>query len=165
VSKGSIYQYFENKDEIVRAAARSTAERSATVVKAVLETIAMEPPTQMLDQSIDYLIDFTTSQGRLIQYLIGRPSVARGIRGDVDLSTVMLTMTTLHIRQYRDHYRADLDATTIAWMFINSSIMTTLGYIESDEPIPIEQLRSALKHCARGLLKSESEFTKPQADV
>ncbi|WP_234809122.1 TetR/AcrR family transcriptional regulator [Mycobacteroides saopaulense] len=152
ISKGSIYQYFGTKDDIIMAAIRDAAERQLPAIRSALTTHALAPPHQMIDAAIDILIEFTTQNAATIRYLRKNPEFAREVEASSSMPVLMQTMVTLHVRQYRDQYCADLEPETIAWLFINSAIATTTAYFETGAPVDLEQLRTGLKRTASGLL-------------
>ncbi|MGV0773816.1 hypothetical protein [Mycobacterium syngnathidarum] len=61
-------------------------------------------------------------------------------------------MTTLHMAHFRDQYRNELSPRALAWLFSNMAVATTTRYIESDDPIQLDELRSGLKFASAGLL-------------
>jgi hypothetical protein len=46
---------------------------------------------------------------------------------------------------YRSHYRDELSTSALAWLLFNIAVATTLRYIESDDPIRLDELRAGLK--------------------
>lgn len=152
VSKGSIYQYFRVKDDIIVAAMRDTTDRLTPRLRTELSQIALLPPAEMIDSAIDLLIGFSSEHAAMIQYLAKHPDYSHEMERGSDLPMLMRTMVTMHVRQYRRHYRGGLDAENIAWMFINSAIATTMLYFESGRPMEIAQFREGLTQIARGLL-------------
>ncbi|QCH26016.1 TetR/AcrR family transcriptional regulator [Mycobacteroides salmoniphilum] len=155
ISKGSIYQYFHTKDDIIMAAIRDAAERQLPGVRSALAANALAPPHQMIDSAIDMLIAFTTDNAPTLRYLNENPEFAREVEASSNMPVLMQTMMTLHVQQYRDQYHADLEPETIAWLFINSAITTTLMFFQTDRsPIDLQQLRMGLKRMAYGLLTS-----------
>lgn len=156
ISKGSIYQYFRTKDDIIMAAIRDAAERQLPTVRSALAANALAPPRQMIDSAIDMLIAFTTENAAVLRYLSKNPEFAREVEASSNMPVLMQTMMTLHVQQYREEYHADLESETIAWLFINSAITTTLFFFESGTPVDLEQLRRGLKRTASGLLVEAS---------
>ncbi|WP_078293054.1 TetR/AcrR family transcriptional regulator [Mycobacterium sp. D16R24] len=155
ISKGSIYQYFHTKDDIIMAAIRDAAERQLPGVRSALAANALAPPPQMIDAAIDMLIAFTTDNAPTLRYLNENPEFAREVEASSNMPVLMQTMMTLHVQQYRDQYHADLEPETITWLFINSAITTTLMIFQTDRsPIDLQQLRMGLKRMAYGLLTS-----------
>ena len=155
IGKGSIYQYFSTKDDIIMAAIRDAADRQLPCVRSALAANALAPPQQMMDSAIDMLIAFTTDNAPTLRYLNENPGFAREVEASSNMPVLMQTMMTLHVQQYRDQYHADLEAETIAWLFINSAITTTLMFFQTDRsPIDLQQLRVGLKRMAYGLLTS-----------
>lgn len=155
IGKGSIYQYFSTKDDIIMAAIRDAADRQLPSVRSALAANALAPPQQMMDSAIDMLIAFTTDNAPTLRYLNENPEFAREVEASSNMPVLMQTMMTLHVQQYRDQYHADLEAETIAWLFINSAITTTLMFFQTDRsPIDLQQLRVGLKRMAYGLLTS-----------
>ena len=155
IGKGSIYQYFSTKDDIIMAAIRDAADRQLPGVRSALAANALAPPQQMMDSAIDMLIAFTTDNAPTLRYLNENPEFAREVEASSNMPVLMQTMMTLHVQQYRDQYHADLEAETIAWVFINSAITTTLMFFQTDRsPIDLQQLRVGLKRMAYGLLTS-----------
>ena len=155
IGKGSIYQYFSTKDDIIMAAIRDAADRQLPGVRSALAATALAPPQQMMDSAIDMLIAFTTDNAPTLRYLNENPEFAREVEASSNMPVLMQTMMTLHVQQYRDQYHADLEAETIAWLFINSAITTTLMFFQTDRsPIDLQQLRVGLKRMAYGLLTS-----------
>lgn len=152
ISKGSIYQYFHTKDDIIMAAIRDAAARQMSSVRTELARIALDPPHQMIDSAIDILITFTTDNAAIVGYLAKHPDFSRELEASSNMSTLMHTMVTLHVHQYRDHYCVGLEPDTIAWLFINSAVATTLLYFDSAGPIDLDQFRVGLKRMANGLL-------------
>ena len=61
-------------------------------------------------------------------------------------------MSTLHMNHYREQYRNELTPKALAWLFFNMAVATTMRYIEADDPIRLEELRSGLKFASSGLL-------------
>lgn len=154
ISKGSIYQYFRTKDDIIMAAIRDVADRQFPAIRAALAAHALDPPHQMIDFAIDILIGFTTENAATLRYLRKNPEFAREVEASSSMPVLMQTMVTLHVQHYRDRYHADLEPETIAWLFINSAIATTSLYFETGAPVDLEQLRTGLKRTALGLLKN-----------
>lgn len=152
ISKGSIYQYFRTKDDIIMAAVRDATNRQLPQIRTALSAIALSPPRQMMDSAIDMLIAFTTENAPVLRYLAKNPDFAREVEASSNMQVLMQTMVTLHVEQYRDHYVGDLESESIAWLFINTAISTTLLYFESGAPIDREQLRTGLKRTVSGLL-------------
>lgn len=152
VSKGSIYQYFANKEEIIDAAVEMIAVEEAPAIENMLRTITLDQPETAMDAAIDMLIDFTLTNRRLIRYLAERPAHVRGFESASGLSATLLAMSTLHVSHYRDHYRDELSPRGLAWLFFNMAVATTTRYIEADDPIPLEELRRGLKFASAGLL-------------
>ena len=153
VSKGSIYQYFANKGEIMSAAIETIAAEQAPAIENMLRTITLEPPEAAMDAAMDMLIDFTRANRRLIRYIAQRPEHVRKFEAVSGLSATILAMSTLHMSTYRDRYRHELSPRTLAWLFFNMAEATTMRYIESDDPIPLGELRSGLKFASAGLLE------------
>lgn len=152
ISKGSIYQYFRTKEDIITAAIRDIADRQTPAIRSTLAQIALLPPQQMIDSSIDILIAFSTDNTAMIHYFAKHPDFSREVEASSDMPMLMQTMVSMHVQQYRDQYRADLEPENIAWLFINSAIATTLLYFETGQPIDIGQFRAGLKRMAYGLL-------------
>lgn len=152
VSKGSIYQYFANKEEIVNAAIEKLAAEQAPAIEELLRSVTMAEPETAMESSIDILIDFTIANRRLIRYLAERPDHVRTFDNISGLNATLLAMATLHMGHYRDRYRDDLSARALAWLFYNMAVATTLRYIESDDPISLDELRRGLKFASTGLL-------------
>ncbi len=152
IGKGSIYQYFRTKDDIIVAAIQDTARSQTPTLRAALSQIALLPPEQMIDSSIDILVSFSTDNAAMIRYLATHPDVSQEVEANSDMSVLMQTMVTMHVQQYRDRYRGDLAPENIAWLFINSAIATTLVYFETAPSIDLEQFRTGLKYMAHGLL-------------
>ena len=152
IGKGSIYQYFRTKDDIIVAAIQDTARSQTPTLRTALSQIALMPPEQMIDSSIDILVSFSTDNAAMIRYLATRPDISQEVEANSDMSVLMQTMVTMHVQQYRDRYRSDLAPENIAWLFINSAIATTLVYFETAPSIDLEQFRTGLKYMAHGLL-------------
>ncbi|MDG4666719.1 TetR/AcrR family transcriptional regulator [Mycobacterium sp. 236(2023)] len=152
ISKGSIYQYFTNKEEIVNAAIERLAAQQAPAIEDMLRSVTLDAPEIAMQSSIDILIDFTIANRRLIRYLAERPDHVRTFENISGLNATLLAMATLHMGHYRDQYRDELSARALAWLFFNMAVATTLRYIESDDPISLDELRSGLKFASMGLL-------------
>lgn len=152
ISKGSIYQYFSNKDEIINAAIELLATRQAPAIEEMLRSVTMNEPEAAMESSIDILIDFTIANRRLIRYLAERPDHVRTFDNVSGLNATLLAMATLHMGYYRDQYRNELSPRALAWLFFNMAVATTLRYIESDDPISLDELRRGLKFASSGLL-------------
>lgn len=152
VSKGSIYQYFANKEQMINAAIEQLAAAQAPAIEAMLRTITLDQPESAMESSIDILIDFTIANRRLIRYLAERPDHVRTFDNVSGLNATLLAMATLHMNHYRNQYRDELSPSALAWLFFNMAVATTLRYIESDDPIRLEELRAGLKFASAGLL-------------
>lgn len=152
VSKGSIYQYFADKDEIINAAIEQLAAQQAPVIEEMLRSVTLDQPETAMQSSIDILIDVTIANRRLIRYLAERPDCTKTFENISGLNATLLAMATLHMGHYRDQYRHELSPRALAWLFFNMAVSTTLRYIESDDPISLEELRSGLKFASAGLL-------------
>jgi AcrR family transcriptional regulator len=153
LSKGSIYQYFTNKEEIILAAIELIAAEEAPAIESMLRTITLDPPEAAMASSIDMLIEFTITNRRLIRYVAERPTHARTFENVSGLTATLLAMSTLHMSTYRDQYRHELSPRSLAWLFFNMAVATTTRYIETDDPIPLDELRSGLKFASAGLLE------------
>jgi AcrR family transcriptional regulator len=152
ISKGSIYQYFSNKEEIVNAAIEQLAAKQAPAIEDMLRSVTMHQPETAMEASIDILIEFTLANRKLIRYLAERPDHVRTFDNVSGLNATLLAMATLHMGHYRDQYRNELSPRALAWLFFNMAVATTLRYIESDDPISLDELRSGLKFASTGLL-------------
>ncbi len=152
ISKGSIYQYFSNKEEIIDAAVERLAAEQAPAIEEMLRSVTMHEPAAAMQDSIDILIEFTLANRTLIRYMAHRPDHVRAFDIVSGLNATLLAMTTLHMGHYRDQYRNELSPHALAWLFFNMAVATTLRYIESDDPISLEELRSGLKFASSGLL-------------
>lgn len=152
ISKGSIYQYFADKDEIIEAAIEHLAAEQAPVVEEMLRTVTLDEPAAAMAASIDILIDLTIANRSLIRYLAERPDHVRTFENISGLNATLVAMSTLHMNHYRDQYRDELTPRALAWFFFNMAVATTLRYIEADDPIRLEELRSGLKFASSGLL-------------
>lgn len=152
VSKGSIYQYFTDKEEIINAAIERLAAQQAPAIEDMLRSVTLDQPETAMESSIDILIDFTIANRRLIRYLAERPDHVRTFENISGLNATLLAMATLHMGHYRDHYRHELSPRALAWLFFNMAVATTMRYIEADDPISLEELRSGLKFASTGLL-------------
>ncbi|MGE2729616.1 TetR/AcrR family transcriptional regulator [Mycolicibacterium vaccae] len=160
VSKGSIYQYFHDKDEIIHAAIEQLAAEQAPVIERVLRSVTLDEPESAMESSIDILIDYTIANRRLIRYLAERPDYTRTFDNISGLHATLLAMTTLHMSHYRQHYRDELSPSALAWLFFNMAVATTMRYIESDDPIRLDELRAGLKFASRGLLAGADDGAK-----
>lgn len=156
ISKGSIYQYFANKDQMIKAAIEQLAAEQAPAIEDMLRAVTLERPEQAMEASIDILIDFTIANRRLIRYLAERPDHVRTFDNISGLNATLLAMSTLHMNHYRSQYRNELSPSALAWLFFNMAVATTLRYIESDDPIRLEDLRAGLKFASAGLLVGNS---------
>ncbi len=156
VSKGSIYQYFANKDEIIEAAVKLLAVEEAPAIEDMLRTIVLTEPATGQSAAIDMLIDYTIRHRKIIRYVAEHPEQARAFDDVSGLQSTLLTMGTLHTSHYRDRWRDELPPRSHAWLFFNMAVATTLRYLEADDPIPLEDLRIGLKLAAGGLLKPTS---------
>lgn len=152
VSKGSLYQYFANKEELIHAAIEQLAAEQAPLIEDMLRSVTMEQPQEAMQASIDILIDFTIANRKLIRYVADRPDYARTLENASGLNATLLALTTLHMAHYRDQYRHELSPRALAWLFFNMAVATTTRYIESDDPIQLDELRSGLKFASAGLL-------------
>lgn len=152
VSKGSIYQYFANKEELIHAAIEQLAAEQAPLIEDILRSVTLEQPQDAMQASIDILIDFTIANRKLIRYVADRPDYARTLENASGLNATLLAMTTLHMAHYRDQYRHELSPRALAWLFFNMAVATTTRYIESEDPIQLDELRSGLKFASAGLL-------------
>lgn len=152
VSKGSIYQYFSDKEQMINAAIEQLAAEQAPAIEEMLRAITLDRPESAMESSIDILIDFTIANRRLIRYLAERPDHIRTFDKISGLNATLLAMTTLHMSHYRSQYRDELSPSALAWLFFNMAVATTLRYIESDDPIRLEELRAGLKFASAGLL-------------
>ncbi len=155
VSKGSIYQYFADKDEIIDAAVKVLAVEEGPAIEEMLRTVAMAEPEAGMHASIDILIDYTIKNRKVIRYFAEHPGHVRTFDNNSGLPAALLAMGTLHTSHYRDRYRSELEPRSLAWLFFNMAVATTLRYIEADDPIPLEDLRAGLKFAADGLLARE----------
>lgn len=152
ISKGSIYQYFANKDELIAAAIEQLAAQQAPVIEDMLRSVTLQEPQTAMQSSIDILIDFTIANRKLIHYLAIRPDHVRTFDSVSGLNATLLAMSTLHMSHYREQYRHELSPRALAWLFFNMAVATTMRYIESDDPISLDELRSGLKFASDGLL-------------
>lgn len=152
VSKGSIYQYFANKEELIHAAIEQLAAEQAPLIEDMLRSVTLEQPQDAMQASIDILINFTIANRKLIRYVADRPDYARTLENASGLNATLLAMTTLHMAHYRDQYRHELSPRALAWLFFNMAVATTTRYIESEDPIQLDELRSGLKFASAGLL-------------
>ncbi len=152
ISKGSIYQYFANKDQMIHAAIEQLAAEQAPAIEEMLRAITLDRPESAMESSIDILIEFTIANRRLIRYLAERPDHVRTFDNISGLNATLLAMTTLHMNHYRSQYRDELSPSALAWLFFNMAVATTLRYIESDDPISLDELRAGLKFASAGLL-------------
>jgi len=152
VSKGSIYQYFSNKEEIIDAAIRVIAVEEAPAIEDMLRAVTLAEPVPGLQTAIDILVDYTIKNRKVIRYVAERPEHVRTFDNVSGLPATLLAMGTLHFSHYRDQYRSEVPPRSLAWLFFTMATATTLRYIESDDPIPLEDLRTGLKFAAEGLL-------------
>jgi AcrR family transcriptional regulator len=157
ISKGSIYQYFTDKQEIIDAAIEHLAALQAPAVEEMLRTITMDEPEAAMAASIDILIDFTIANRSLIRYLAQRPDHVRTFENISGLNATLVALSTLHMNHYHEQYRDELTPKALAWLFFNMAVATTLRYVESEDvgadgPIRLEELRSGLKFASSGLL-------------
>lgn len=152
ISKGSIYQYFSDKHDILDAAVERLAAEQAPAVEEMLRTVTLDQPAAAMAASIDILIDLTIANRSLIRYLAERPHHVRTIENISGLNATLVAMSTLHMNHYRDQYRDELTPKALAWLFFNMAVATTLRYIEADDPIRLDELRSGLKFASSGLL-------------
>lgn len=157
IGKGSIYQYFRTKDDIIVAAIQDTTQRQQPTIREALSQIALLPPRQMIDSSIDILVSFSAENASTIHYLAKHPDFSEEVEAKSDMPMLMQTMVTMHVKQYRDQYRSDLEPDNIAWLFINSAIATTLHYFETGRPLDVEQFQRGLKAMAFGLLAPDQD--------
>lgn len=156
VSKGSIYQYFADKDQIIDAAIKVIAVEEAPAIEDMLRAITLAEPAAGMQAAIDLLVDHTVKHRKIIRYLAERPAHFRTFDDISGLPATLLTMGTLHTSHYREQYRSELAPRSLAWLFFNMAVATTLRYIEADDPIPLEDLRIGLKFAAEGLLARQS---------
>jgi AcrR family transcriptional regulator len=152
ISKGSIYQYFANKDQMINAAIEQLAAEQAPAIEDMLRATTLDRPESAMESSIDILIDYTIANRRLIRYLAERPDHVRTFESVSGLNATLLAMTRLHMNHYRSHYRSELSTSALAWLFFNMAVATTMRYIESDDPIRLDELRAGLKFASAGLL-------------
>lgn len=81
-----------------------------------------------------------------------RPDHVRTFENISGLNATLVAMSTLHMSHYREQYRDELTPKALAWLFFNMAVATTLRYIEADDPIRLDELRSGLKFASSGLL-------------
>ncbi|WP_319430901.1 TetR/AcrR family transcriptional regulator [Mycobacterium sp. RTGN5] len=159
ISKGSIYQYFANKDQMINAAIEQLAAQQAPAIEEMLRATTLDRPESAMESSIDILIDYTIANRRLIRYLAERPDHVRTFESVSGLNATLLAMTRLHMNHYRSQYRSELSTSALAWLFFNMAVATTMRYIESDDPIRLDELRAGLKFASAGLLVGGREQT------
>lgn len=152
ISKGSIYQYFANKEQMIDAAIEQLAAEEAPAIENMLRAITLDRPESAMEASIDILIDYTIANRRLIRYLAERPDHVRTFESISGLNATLLAMTTLHMDHYRSQYRDELSPSALAWLYFNMAVATTMRYIEADDPIRLDELRAGLKFASAGLL-------------
>ena len=157
ISKGSIYQYFANKEQMINAAIEQLAAEQAPMIEDMLRANTLDRPESAMESSIDILIDYTIANRRLIRYLAERPEHMRTLENVSGLNATLLAMTKLHMTHYRSHYRDELSTSALAWLFFNMAVATTMRYIESDDPIRLDELRAGLKFASAGLLAGGRE--------
>jgi AcrR family transcriptional regulator len=154
VSKGSIYQYFANKEEIVTAAVEFLAAKEAPVIENLLQAITLDPSEAMMASVIDVLTDYIVSNRQLFRFLSKHPEHARIFEQSLGVSATLRAIYSAHASQHRDRHRNTLSPKSIAWLFHNMAAATTARYLAADDPIPLEDLRNGLKLAAAGLLAS-----------
>jgi AcrR family transcriptional regulator len=152
VSKGSIYQYFANKEEIITAAVELLAAKDAPVIENLLQATTLDPPEAMMASVIDILTDYTISNRQLFRFLSKQPEYARTFEQLSGVPATLRAISSAHASQHRDRYRSGLSPNSIAWLFHNMATATTTRYLAAEEPIPLEDLRNGLKFAAAGLL-------------
>lgn len=157
ISKGSIYQYFANKDQMINAAIELLAAEQAPAIEEMLRANTLERPESAMESSIDMLIDFTIANRRLIRYIAEHPEHVRTFENVSGLNATLLAMTRLHMTHYRSQYRDELSTSALAWLFFNMAVATTMRYIESDDPISLDELRAGLKFASAGLLNGRRD--------
>ena len=110
VSKGSIYQYFSDKDAIIEAAVQALAVEEAPAIEEMLRTITLTEPATGQPAAIDMLIEYTLKNRKIIRYVAEHPDQARTFDNISGLQATLLTMGTLHMSHYREQYRDELAA-------------------------------------------------------
>jgi AcrR family transcriptional regulator len=144
ISKGSLYQYFPDKNAIVVAVLNRFCERMGVRMVEMLEPDLALPPLDLLHISIAAMIDIEITHLPLLRVIVEQvPSV--GVLDALEEQLQRLKdFCAAWLESNRAQFRADLDPISTSWLMVETAAQLSFRYVSRDTPFTQEQFVAML---------------------
>ncbi|MET7770539.1 TetR/AcrR family transcriptional regulator [Nocardia sp. NPDC005366] len=144
ISKGSLYQYFPDKNAIVVAVLNRFCEQMGVRMVEMLEPSLDLPPLEVLHISVTAMIDIEITHLPLLRVIVEQvPSV--GVLDALEEQLQRLKdICSAWLEANRAQLRPDLDTTSASWLMVETAAQLSFRYVSRNTPFTREQFVAML---------------------
>lgn len=144
ISKGSLYQYFPDKNAIVVAVLNRFCEEMGVRLVEMLEPNLALPPLEVLHISVTAMIDIEITHLPLLRVIVEQvPSV--GVLDALEEQLQRLKdICAAWLEANRAQFRTDLDTASASWLMVETAAQLSFRYVSRSTPFTQEQFVAML---------------------
>ena len=132
VSIGSLYQYFSNKDELVRAVIEKHSERVLLLLRHTLMDLNQVPIQKAIQSFVEAVIEMHSVDPELHRFCV-QHAFTHGMDHILDIRRVAIELVAAYLEQYREHLLPN-DLRMAASILVGSVDTLVHGAILQKEP-------------------------------
>lgn len=164
IGRGTLYQYFANKQAVLTAILRETLDRARTLMLKQSRSITYPPPeqvtraaaitasTRQLRRVLEIVFDDADTLRILLREAVGLDAAVEAILAEIDDALIAIVEHDLRLAHASGYVR-DLDARAAATMIVGSVEKLGLAALRSDAHVDLDKLaREATMFHAIGVL-------------
>ncbi len=145
ISKGSLYQYFPDKDAVVLAVLRRLADAVAADVLGRFADASDLAPRQALEFAVSTMLDVEQANRALLRVVMEEMPRLDGFDKMRELIDTLVGVADEYLRAHRDQLRDDVDVETASWLIVETALRVSFQYVlAAKPPMPQAQFTSAL---------------------
>ncbi len=151
IGRGTLYQYFANKQAVLTAILRETLERVRALMLRQSRSIMYPPPEQVtreqaiavssrqLRRVLEVVFDDADTLRILLREAVGLDAQVESILAEIDDALIAIVEHDLRLAHASGYVR-DLDARAVATMIVGGVEKIGLAALRSDQAIDLDQL-------------------------
>lgn len=145
ISKGSLYQYFPDKDAVILAVLVRLSDNAAADALPLLTNAFDLPPRQMLELAVTTMLQIEQTHLELLRIIVEETPRLHGFDKQQELTDALVAVGCQYAQAHQSEFRADLDLPATMWLVVETALRVSFQYVLQPKPrMPQQQFRAAL---------------------
>jgi AcrR family transcriptional regulator len=153
ISKGSLYQYFPDKDAVILAVLARLADKLTAEAVSRLTAALDLPPWPMLELAVTTMLELEHAHRELLRIVVEETPRLHGFNKLQEVSDALVLVGCQYAEVHRNEFRAELDVPATMWLVVETALRVSFQYVlHPKPPMPQQQFSTALvemlaRHC------------------